>query len=177
MDRKDWVVPFFAATLGVLATLGGCWLSGYQHERTAQRDAQIAAARQVATERAAELKALKEAGLRYMDATDALVNALAFGGSRDKALVEHLAHVQSAGNAVVLMADEPLARQTMALSQHMASMLVPSAQPTAQRLTEFNTLLVDWIKQLRRDIDTLKAQNEEALNMQASAQVTALLKR
>jgi hypothetical protein len=177
MDRKDWVAPFLAATLGVLGTLGGCWLSGYQHERAAQRHAQVAAAKQVAAERAAELKALKEAGLRYMGATDALVNALAFGSPRDKALVEHLTHVQSAGNEVVLIADEELARQTVALNQHMASLLTPSSKPMEQRLAELNALLVDWIKQLRRGIDSLKTQNEDSLGLKASTQVVAQLKR
>jgi hypothetical protein len=131
----------------------------------------------VVVERAAELKALKEAGLRYMGATDALVNALAFGSPRDKALVEHLAHVQSAGNELVLMADEPMARQTLALNQYMASLLTPSSKPMDQRLAELNVLLVDWIKQLRRGIDSLKPQNEDSLSFKASTQVVAQLKR
>ena len=177
MDRKDWVAPLLAATLAMLGTLGGCWLSGYQHERAAHRHAQVAAAKQVAAERVAELKALKEAGLRYMSATDALVNALAFGSPRDKALVEHLAHVQNAGNEVVLIADEELARQTAALNQQMASLLAPSSKPMDQRLAELNTLLVDWIKQLRRGIDSLKTQNEDAMGLKASTQVVAQLKR
>ena len=127
--------------------------------------------------RAAELKALKEAGLRYMAASDALVNALAFGSTRDKSLVDHLARVQSAGNDMVLMADDDLARQTLLLSQHMASLLSPSVKPMDQRLAELNTLLLDWIKQLKRSIDALKTQNEDALGLKASTQVVAQLKR
>lgn len=177
MDRKDWLTPLFAASIAVMGTLGGCWLSGYYHDRSAQRHAQMVAAKQIATERAAELKALKEAGLRYMAASDALVNALAFGSTRDKSLVDHLARVQSAGNDMVLMADDDLARQTLLLSQHMASLLNPSVKPMDQRLAELNTLLLDWIKQLKRSIDALKTQNEDALGLKASTQVVAQLKR
>ncbi len=177
MDRKDWLVALLAATLGVLGTLGGSLVAGYQHERAAIRQAHIDLVKQQAADRVAELKALKQAGLRYMNASDALVNNLVFASPRDKALLDHLALVQSAGNDVVLMADDELARQTMALSQTIARLLVPSAKPMEQRLAELNVQVVEWIKQFKRSLDALKTQHEEALSLRASTQVVAQLRR
>lgn len=177
MDRKDWLVPFLAAVIGVMGTLGGSWVAGYQHERAGARQAQIDLAKHLAAERAAELKALKQAGLRYMNATDALVNNLVFAHARDQTLADHLALVQSAGNEVVLMADDELARQTMALNQTLVRLLMPSAKPMEQRLAELNAQVVTWIKQFKRSLDALKTQHEEALSLRASTQVVAQLKR
>jgi len=177
MDRKDWLLVLLAATLGVLGTLGGSLVAGYQYERAAARQAQLDLAKQQAAERAAELKALKEAGLSYMNASDALVNNLVFASPRDKALVDHLALVQSAGNEVVVMADEELARQTIALNQTIARLLLPSAKPMEQRLAELNAQVVEWIKQFKRSLDALKTQNEEAQSFKASTQTVAQLKR
>ena len=177
MDRKDWLLVLLAATLGVLGTLGGSLVAGYQYERAAARQAQLDLAKQQAAERAAELKALKEAGLSYMNASDALVNNLVFASPRDKALVDHLALVQSAGNEVVVMADEELARQTMALNQTIARLLFPSAKPMEQRLAELNVQVVEWIKQFKRSLDVLKTQHEEAQSFKASTQTVAQLKR
>jgi hypothetical protein len=177
MDRKDWLLVRLAATLGVLGTLGGSLVAGYQYERAAARQAQLDLAKQQAAERAAELKALKEAGLSYMNASDALVNNLVFASPRDKALVDHLALVQSAGNEVVVMADEELARQTIALNQTIARLLLPSAKPMEQRLAELNVQVVEWIKQFKRSLDVLKTQHEEAQSFKASTQTVAQLKR
>lgn len=177
MDRKDWLLVLLAATLGVLGTLGGSLVAGYQYERAAARQAQLDLAKQQAAERAAELKALKEAGLSYMNASDALVNNLVFASPRDKALVDHLALVQSAGNEVVVMADEELARQTIALNQTIARLLLPSAKPMEQRLAELNVQVVEWIKQFKRSLDVLKTQHEEAQSFKASTQTVAQLKR
>lgn len=177
MDRKDWLLVLLAATLGVLGTLGGSLVAGYQYERAAARQAQLELAKQQAAERAAELKALKEAGLSYMNASDALVNNLVFASPRDKALVDHLALVQSAGNEVVVMADEELARQTMALNQTIARLLLPSTKPMEQRLAELNAQVVEWIKQFKRSLDILKTQHEEAQSFKASTQTVAQLKR
>ncbi len=177
MDRKDWLVALLAATLGVLGTLGGSLVAGYQYERAAARQAQLDLAKQQAADRAAELIALKSVGLRYMNASDALINNLVFAAARDKALAEHLALVQSAGNEVVVMADEELARQTMALNQSMARLLMPNAKPMEQRLAELNVQVVEWIKQFKRSLDALKTQNEEAQSFKASTQTVAQLKR
>ena len=177
MDRKDWLVALLAATLGVLGTLGGSLVAGYQYERAAARQAQLDLAKQQAADRAAELIALKSVGLRYMNASDALINNLVFAAARDKALAEHLALVQSAGNEVVVMADEELARQTMALNQTIARLLLPSAKPMEQRLAELNVQVVEWIKQFKRSLDALKTQNEEAQSFKASTQTVAQLKR
>ncbi len=177
MDRKDWLVTLLATTLGVVGTLGGSLVAGYQHERAAARQAQNDLAKQQAADRAAELKAFKEVGLRYMNASDALVNNLVFATPRDKALAEHLALVQSAGNEVVLMADDELARQTIALNHTMAHLVMPSAKPLEQRLAELNVQVVDWIKQFKRSLDALKTQTEEAQSFKASTQTVAQLKR
>ena len=177
MDRKDWLVALLAMTLGVLGTLGGSLLAGYQHERAAARQAQFDLAKQQAAERATELKAFAQAGLRYMNASDALVNHLVFTSARDKTLADHLALVQSAGNEVVLMGDDELARQTMTVNQTMARLLMPSSKPMEQRLAELNAQVLVWIKQFKHGLYTLKTQNEEALGSQASIQVTSALKR
>jgi hypothetical protein len=177
MDRKDWQAPLLGVTIGVLGTLGGCWLTGYQHERMALRHAQELAAKQIAAERIAEFKAFKEAGLRYLSATDVFVNALATGNARDKALLDHLFRVQSTGNDLVLMGDEDLARETLALNHYMASLLNPSPQPMDQRLAELNTLLMGWIKQMKYGMESLKTQNIDSLGPKASTQVVAQLKR
>jgi len=177
MDRKYLLLVLLAATLGVLGTLGGSLVAGYQYERAAARQAQLDLAKQQAAERAAELKALKEAGLSYMNASDALVNNLVFASPRDKALVDHLALVQSAGNEVVLMADEELARQTIAQNQTIARLLMPNAKPMEQRLAELNAQVVEWIKQFKRSLDSLKTQHEEAQSFKASTQTVAQLKR
>jgi type VI protein secretion system component VasF len=112
-----------------------------------------------------------------MNASDALINNLVFAAVRDKALAEHLALVQSAGNEVVVMADEELARQTMALNQTIARLLLPSAKPMEQRLAELNAQVVEWIKQFKRSLDALKTQHEEAQSFKASTQTVAQLKR
>ena len=177
MDRKDWLVPLLAATIGVLGALSGSLVAGYQYERASVRQAQLDLAKQQAADRAAELIALKSVGLRYMNASDALINNLVFAAARDKALAEHLALVQSAGNEVVVMADEELARQTMALNQTIARLLLPSAKPMEQRLAELNAQVVEWIKQFKRSLDAMKAQNEEAQSFKASTQTVAQLKR
>jgi hypothetical protein len=177
MDRKDWLVLLLAATLGVLGTLGGSLVAGYQHERAAARQVQLDLAKHLAAERAAELKALKQAGLRYMNASDALVNNLVFASPRDKALVDHLALVQSAGNEVVVMADDELARKTMALNQTLSRLLIQSAKPMEQRLAELNLQVVEWIKQFKLRLDALKTQHEEARDYKASTQTVAQLKR
>jgi hypothetical protein len=177
MDRKDWLVALLAASLGVLSTLGGSLVAGYQYERAAARQAQLDLAKQQAAERAAEFKALKEAGLHYMNAIDALVNSLVFASPRDNALVDHLALVQSAGNQVVLMADEELARQTIALNQTIARLLLSSAKPMEQRLAELNEQVVEWIKQFKRSLDALKTRSQEAQSFKASTQTVAQLKR
>jgi hypothetical protein len=85
--------------------------------------------------------------------------------------------VQSAGNDVVLMADDELARHTMALNQTIARLLMPSSKPMEQRLAELNAQVVEWIKQFKRSLDALKTQHEEALSLKASTQVAAQLKR
>jgi hypothetical protein len=177
MDRKDWLVALLAVTLGVLGTLGGSLVAGYQYERAAARHAQLDLAKQQAADRAAELTALKAVGLRYMNASDALINNLVFAAARDKALAEHLALVQSAGNEVVVLADEELARQTMALNQSIACLLMPNPKPMEQRLAELNVQVVEWIKQFKRSLDALKTQNEEAQSFKASTQTVAQLKR
>ncbi len=177
MDRKEWLVVLLATSLGVLGTLGGSLVTGYQHERIAARQAQLDHVKQQAAERAAELKALKETALRYMNACDALVNNLVFASPRDKALVDHLALVQIAGNDVVMMADEELTRQTIALNQTIARLLMPNAKPMEQRLAELNAQVVEWIKQFKRSLDALKTQNEEAQSFKASTQTVAQLKR
>ena len=177
MDRKDWLVPLLAAVIGVMGTLGGSWVAGYQHERAAARQAHIDLANQLAAERAAELKAFKESGLRYMNATDALVNNLVFAQARDKTLADHLALVQSAANEVMLIGDEELTHQTITLNQTIARLLMPSSKPMEQRLGELNVQVLAWIKQFKRSLDALKTQNEEALGLHASVQVAAPLRR
>ena len=177
MNRKDWLVPLLAAVVGVMGTLGGALVAGYQYERAAARQAQFDLAKHLAAERAAELKALKEAGLRYMEATDALVNNLVFAHARDKTLVDQLALVQSTGNEVVLMADDEFARQTIALNQTLSRLLMPSAKPMEQRLAELNLQVMEWIKQFKLSLDALKTQNEEAQSFKASTQSVAQLKR
>jgi hypothetical protein len=177
MDRKDWLVALLAATFGVLGTLGGSLVAGYQHERAAARQAQIDLAKHLADDSAAQLKTLKEAGMRYMGATDALVNNLVFNHAHDKALEEHLALVQSAGNEVVVIADDELAGQTLGLNQTIARLLMPSAKPLEQRLAELNVQVVAWIKPFKRSLDVLKTQHEEALSLRASTQTVAQLKR
>jgi hypothetical protein len=177
MERKDWLVPVLAAMLGMMAAWGGGLVAGYQHERAVARQAQFDLAKQQAAERAVELKAFAQAGLRYMNASDAFVNHLVFASTHEKALSDHLARVQSAGNEVVLIADEELARQTMSLNQAMARLLMPSSKPMEQRLADLNAQVLAWIKQFKHSLHALKTQNEEALGSQASIQVTAALKR
>ncbi|BDU59111.1 MAG: hypothetical protein RLZZ24_254 [Pseudomonadota bacterium] len=181
MDRKDWLFPLLAGLIGVIGTLSGSWVTNYQHERASTRQVQTDLAKQLAGERAAEFKALKEAGLRYMTATDAMVNSLVFSTARDKALAEllteHLRTVQNAGNDVALTTDDDLARHTMALNQSLARLLMPSSKPMEQRLAELNLQVIDWIKQFKRSLDVLKAQNEEALSRRASVQIAAPLTR
>jgi hypothetical protein len=177
MDRKYWLVPLLTAFIGVMGTLGGSWVAGYQHERAAARQAHIDLANQLTAERTAELKAFKEAGLRYMNATDALVNNLVFAPTRDKALADHLALVQSAANEVMLIGDEELTQQTITVNQTIARLLMPSAKPMEQRLGELNVQVLAWIKSFKRGLDALKTQNEEALGLHASVQVAKPLKR
>ena len=178
MDRKDWLAPLLAVTIGVLAALGGGWVTEYLHERAALRQAQVALAKKLVAERDAELKSLKEAGLRYMGATDAMVNAVALGSAKDKALAEYFTRVQSSGNDLVLIADEELVRQTIAMNQFMANMLTAGDKVTDEHLAELNTLLADWIKQLKRDMASLKNRNEDAMgDTKASTQVVAQLQR
>jgi hypothetical protein len=165
------------AFIGVMGTLGGSWVAGYQHERAAARQAHIDLANQLTAERTAELKAFKEAGLRYMNATDALVNNLVFAPTRDKALADHLALVQSAANEVMLIGDEELTQQTITVNQTIARLLMPSAKPMEQRLGELNVQVLAWIKSFKRGLDALKTQNEEALGLHASVQVAKPLKR
>ena len=179
MDRKDWLVPLLAAVIGVMGTLGGSLVAGYQHERAIARQAQLDFAKQQAAARAEELNTLKRTGLRYMTTIDALVSQLVFANAnaRDKALVDQLALVQSASNELVLMADDELTSQTLALNQTLARLLMPKAQPMEQRLAELNLQVVDWIKQFKRSLDVLKTRNEEALGANASVQVVTTLKR
>jgi len=177
MDRKDWLMPLLAAAIGVMATLGGSLVAGYQHERAAARQAQLDFVKQQAAARAEEFNAFKHTGLSYMTATDALVNQWVFFNARDKPLVDHLALVQRTSSELVLMADDELTRQTLALNQAIAQLLVPNAKPMAQRLAELNALVVDWIHQFKRSLDVLKTRNEEALGLHASVQVVAPLKR
>jgi Sec-independent protein translocase protein TatA len=54
---------------------------------------------------------------------------------------------------------------------------MPNAKPMEQRLAELNVQVVEWIKQFKRSLDALKAQNEDALGLRASVQVAAPLKR
>ncbi|PUE32173.1 hypothetical protein B9Z35_01050 [Limnohabitans sp. Jir61] len=177
MNRKDWLIALLAAVIGILATLCGSLVAGYQHERAVARQAEVDFAKQLAVERATELKALKDTGLRYMTAADAMVNHLVFNTAREKSVVEYLAMVQSAGNEVVLIADDELTRQTMALTQSLTQLPTPSTKPMAQRLAELNAMVVDWIKLFKHSLNALKAQNEEALGLRASAQVATPLKR
>ena len=177
MDRRDWLIPLLAAVVGVMGTLGGSLVAGYQHERAVARQAQRDLAKQQAAACAEELNAIKHTGLRYMAATDALVNQLVFVNTRDKVLIDHLALVQSASNELVLMADDELTRQTLSLNQALARLLMPQPQPMAQRLAELNLEVVDWIKQFKRSLDALKTRNEEALGVNASVQVVTALKR
>jgi hypothetical protein len=177
MNRKDWLVASFAATIGVLATLIGSLATAYQFERAVERKAEIDFVNQLAEERAAELKALKDAGLRYVTAVDALVNHLVFNASREEKMVEHLAMVQSSGNEVVLIADEDLTRQTIALNRSLNQLPIPSDKPMSQRLVELNAMVVDWIKLFKHSFFALKARNEETTGLHASALVVAPLKR
>jgi len=179
MDRKDWLVPLLAAVIGIMGTLGGSLVAGYQHERAIARQAQLDIAKQQAAALAEELNTLKRTGLRYMTATDALVNQLVFANVnvRDKALADQLALVQSASNELVLMADDELTRQTLALNQTLAHLLMPKAQPMEQRLAELNLQVVDWINQFKRSLDVLRTQHEEALAARGSVQVVTQLQR
>ena len=177
MDRKDWLVPLLAAVIGIMGTLGGSLVAGYQHERAIARQAQLDIAKQQAAALAEELNTLKRTGLRYMTATDALVNQLVFANARDKALADQLALVQSASNELVLMADDELTRQTLALNQTLARLLMPKAQPMEERLAELNLQVVDWIKQFKRSLEVLRVQHEEALVARGSVQVSAQLQR
>jgi len=160
-----------------MGTLGGSLVAGYQHERAIARQAQLDIAKQQAAALAEELNTLKRTGLRYMTATDALVNQLVFANARDKALADQLALVQSASNELVLMADDELTRQTLALNQTLARLLMPKAQPMEQRLAELNLQVVEWIKQFKRSLELLKIQHEEALVARGSVQVSAQLQR
>jgi hypothetical protein len=177
MDRKDWLVPLLAAVIGIMGTLGGSLVAGYQHERAIARQAQLDIAKQQAAALAEELNTLKRTGLRYMTATDALVNQLVFANARDKALADQLALVQSASNELVLMADDELTRQTLALNQTLARLLMPKAQPMEERLAELNLQVVDWIKQFKRSLEVLRVQHGEALVARGSVQVSAQLQR
>ena len=179
MDRKDWLVPLLAAVIGIMGTLGGSLVAGYQHERAIARQAQLDIAKQQAAALAEELNTLKRTGLRYMTATDALVNQLVFANVnvRDKALADQLALVQSASNELVLMADDELTRQTLALNQTLARLLMPKAQPMEERLAELNLQVVDWIKQFKRSLEVLRVQHGEALVARGSVQVSAQLQR
>jgi len=112
-----------------------------------------------------------------MTATDALVNQLVFANARDKALADQLALVQSASNELVLMADDELTRQTLALNQTLARLLMPKAQPMEERLAELNLQVVDWIKQFKRSLEVLRVQHGEALVARGSVQVSAQLQR
>ena len=76
-----------------------------------------------------------------------------------------------------LMANDELAQQTMRLNQTLASLLVSNAQPMEQRLGEINVQVVGWIKQFKRSLDALKAQQDESLSLKASTQTVAQLKR
>ena len=66
MDRKDWLMPLLAAAIGVMATLGGSLVAGYQHERAAARQAQLDFVKQQAAARAEEFNAFKH-GLELHD--------------------------------------------------------------------------------------------------------------
>lgn len=75
------------------------------------------------------------------------------------------------------MADDELARQTIALNQTLTRLLMPSAKPMEQRLAELNVQVVEWIKQFKRSLDALKTQHEEAQSFKASTQTVAQLRR
>ena len=177
MDRKDWLVPLLAALIGVMGTLGGSLVVGYQHERAAVRQAQVDLVKQQSAERAKALKTFKQAGLSYMAAMDALVNSWVFAPARDKALPEHLALVQNASHEVVLMGDEALTRQTLSLNQTLTRLLLPSPLPMGPRLDELNEEVVDWIKHFKRSLDAMNNRHDEALGWNASVQVSAPLTR
>jgi hypothetical protein len=177
MDRKDWFAPLLAVLIGIMGTLGGSLMTGYHHERAAYRQAQIDLSRQLSAERAAELKSLKDAGMRYLGANDAFVNALLLTTGREKALAEQYVRVQTSGNEVIIVADEELARQTRLIDRYLAELQTPNGKPMEQRLDELNTLLVDWIKQFKRSLERLKARSEDVLTLQATTQTAAQLRR
>lgn len=106
-----------------------------------------------------------------LERSDSLLNTLVHGPLSDIVRAEHLALTQGAGNQVVLLADDVLAGQTL------RRLVVPSAQPTAQRVSELNLQVMDWIKQFKHDLALLKAQREDALPMKASTQAVVQLKR
>ena len=68
-------------------------------------------------------------------------------------------------------------RQTMALNQTIARLLMPSDESMAHRLAELNVQVAAWIKEFKRSLDALKTQHEEALSLRASTQTVAQLKR
>lgn len=177
MERKDWLVPVLAAMLGMMAAWGGGLVAGYQHERAIARQMLQQQASQQVAHRAAELKAFKDAGLSYMSAVDALVHQSVFATARDKPMADSLSQAQTISHHLVLMADDELTHQTLALNQALSRLSVPTAQPMTQRLTELNAMVLEWIKLFKRNLNALKTQHEEALGLNASVQVASTLKR
>jgi hypothetical protein len=177
MERKDWLVPVLAAMLGMMAAWGGGLVAGYQHERAIARQMLQQQASQQVAHRAAELKAFKDAGLSYMSAVDALVHQSVFATARDKPMADPLSSAQATSHQLVLMADEELTHQTLALNQALLRLSVPTAQPMTQRLAELNAMVLEWIKLFKRNLNALKTQHEEAMGLNASVQVAATLKR
>lgn len=149
-------------------------IAGHYQERAAFRQAQVELTKIAATDRTAGIKELKNAAARYLAEMDALLSAVVLTPKNEKVLVEHLAKMQTAGAVLIILADEELARYTSSVNAYSASLLSGgNSPPIDQRLSQLATIRAEWMKQLRRSLDTLKKQSEENLTIRSSGQPTA----
>jgi hypothetical protein len=169
MDKKDWVVPLITGVLVVVSALGAGMIAGHYQERTAFQQAQVELTKISAADRTAEIKELKEAAARYIAENDAFVSAVVLSPKNEKVLLDHLSKVQTAGAEIIVIADEELARYTNSVNAYSASLLASGDQPPIdQRLGKLATIRAEWMKQLRRSLETQKIQNEENLTLRSS---------
>ena len=174
MERKDWLVPLITGVIGILGTVSGGVLTAYYQDRLAMRQVRVDQIKTTYTERAIAVKELKDAGVRYLTAQDAFLNAVLLSSDKDKAVLEQLTKLLAAGAEVIIVADDDLVRYTHAVNASTAAVLLNRNQSMEQRMDALTSARADWMKQLKRSLENLVAEGSD--NLSATGQTT-LLKR